>query len=71
MASVMLMPSPTHGDMSLEVSTNTHMSTEVSMEDHYGKRDAEAKSEAYFYGGYGYPYGGVQTYGFPYGGYLG
>merc|ERR1712168_193729 len=43
---------------------------------HYGKRDAEAKSllaksDAYSYGGYGYPYVGVHTYGFPYGGYPG
>merc|ERR1719244_45544 len=29
----MLRPSPTHGDMALEVFMDTHMSTEVSMED--------------------------------------
>merc|ERR1712055_281334 len=28
---------------------------------HYGKRDAEAKPDAYFYGGYGYPSGGVYS----------
>merc|ERR1712121_310718 len=33
MASVMLRPSPTHGAMASVVSTDTHMSTEVSTED--------------------------------------